>query len=154
MSKVKELLIILVVVVVAVISAIVGYNIYTQNQADKYDAVAVPYIKTIVPVVSNWNPETIKPLMAPEVLEKIPEEKFNQTMTWFSKLGALQSMAAPVFKKTHSEGKDDKDKQTIVIYDVDAKYENGDALITLQLIERGGSFELYLFNVSSSVLVE
>jgi len=44
--------------------------------------------------------------------------------------------------------------QTIVEYEVDAKYENGDALLNIKLLERDGSFELYSFNLSSEVLLE
>ncbi len=44
--------------------------------------------------------------------------------------------------------------QTIVEYEVDAKYENGDALLNIKLLARDGAFELYSFNLSSEVLLE
>lgn len=154
MSKAKSFLIFFIIWILALVSAFFGYKFYTQHQADKYDAVAVPYIKTIIPEVSKWNLESIKPLMAPEVLETIPDDKFSAVMAWFSKLGEFKSMAEPEFKKVYTEGETEIGKQMIVIYDVDAKYTNGDALITLKLLDRGGSYELFHFNVSSSVLVE
>jgi hypothetical protein len=92
--------------------------------------------------------------MVPEVSADISEDKFAQTMVWFSKLGALQSMEEPEFQEVDTGGKTVIGMQTIVEYEVDAKYENGDALLNIKLLDRNGSFELYSFNLSSEVLLE
>jgi hypothetical protein len=92
--------------------------------------------------------------MAPEVLKTIPEDRFVRAMTWFSELGALQSMEEPVFKKVYVEEEIDIGIQTIIEYNIGAKYENGDALISIKLLDRGDSFDVYRFNLSSSILAE
>jgi hypothetical protein len=92
--------------------------------------------------------------MVPEVSAAISDDKFAQTMTMFSKLGALQSMEEPEFQEVDTGGKTVIGMQTIVEYEVDAKYENGDALLNIKLLDRNGSFELYQFNLSSEVLLE
>ena len=44
--------------------------------------------------------------------------------------------------------------QTILVYETDATYENDDAMITLQLLERNGTFEVFRFNFSSKILLK
>lgn len=131
-----------------------GSVLYGQYQASQYDATAGPYIKKVIPMISEWNPETAKALLSPEVAATIPEENFTEAMAWFSRLGALQSMQEPKFDKVHQEQKTNMGAQTIIVYNVDAKYENGDAVINLNLIERNGAYEIYRFNFSSTALVD
>jgi len=92
--------------------------------------------------------------MAPEVSATIPEENFTQATILFSRLGALQSMDNPKFEDVHTGAQATLGDQTIVEYNVDARYENGDATINLKLLERNGSFEIYSFNFSSESLLE
>jgi hypothetical protein len=133
---------------------IIGSIVYDRYQASEYTDTAVPYIRQIIPIVSKWEPAAIRELMVPEVSADISEDKFAQTMVWFSKLGALQSMEEPEFQEVDTGGKTVIGMQTIVEYEVDAKYENGDALLNIKLLDRNGSFELYSFNLSSEVLLE
>ena len=150
----KKFFILLSLWLLTIICVIVGSNLYEQHQGEAYTETAVPYIKRVIPEVSKWNPAITRKLMAPEVLETIPEDRFVRAMTWFSDLGALQSMEEPVFKKVYAEEEIDIGIQTIIEYDIDAKYENGDALISIKLLDRGGSFDIYRFNLSSSTLAE
>jgi hypothetical protein len=132
----------------------VGSIVYNHYQGSKYEDNAVPYIKQIIPVVSKWKPTAIRALMVPEVSTEISEDKFTETMTWFSKLGALQSFQEPAFQEVDTGAKTVIGMQTIVEYEIDAKYENGDALINIKLLDRGGSLELYSVNLSSETLLE
>lgn len=153
-QSLKKFFILLALWFVTIVAVIVGSIIYNLYQASEYSDIAVPYIKKVVAEVSNWDNATTRALMVPEVSEAIPEDKFTQTMLWFSKLGELQSMEEPEFQEVHSGGKTDIGMQTIVEYEIDAKYENGDALINIKLLDRNGFFELYRFNLSSEVLLE
>ena len=63
-------------------------------------------------------------------------------------------MAEPDFQAVDSGGMTVIGMQTIVEYEVDAKYGNGDALLNIKLLERDGLFELYSFNLSSEVLLD
>ena len=139
---------------VTIVTVIIGSIVYDRYQASEYTETAVPYIKQIIPIVSKWEPADIRELMVPEVSAEISEDKFTRTMVWFSKLGALQSMEEPDFQGVDTGGKTVIGMQTIVEYEVDAKYENGDALLNIKLLDRNGSFELYSFNLSSEVLLE
>lgn len=44
-------------------------------------------------------------------------------------------------------------KQTIVTYTIPAHYQNGDATITIRLLEDGKDFKLYHFNLQSMALI-
>ena len=150
----KKFFVLIAVWLVSIVAVVVGSQLYEKYQATDYDGLAVPYIQKVIPELSTWDPEIIRPLMVPEALKEIPDRKFAQTMDVFSKLGALQTMEVPKFESVHSQEKSDSETQTVVVYDTEAKYENGEAVITLQLLQVGDSFEVYRFKVSSNALIE
>lgn len=137
---------------VVIVGVIGGSALYDRYKTSEYDATAEPYIKAVVPEISQWDPATTKALMASEVAATISEEKFAQAMNLFSRLGSLQSIDDPKFVDVHTGKQGDLGEQTIVEYDVDAGYANGDATINLKLLYRDGLFEIYNFNFSSETL--
>ena len=153
-KSLRTFFILLILWFVTIATVIIGSIVYDRYQATEFTDTAVPYVKQIVPIVSKWDPVAIRELMVPEVSAAISEDKFAQTMVWFSKLGALQSIEEPDFQGVDTGGKTVIGMQTIIEYEVDTKYENGDALLNIKLLERDGSFELYSFNLSSEVLLE
>ena len=139
---------------VTIIAVFAGSILYNQYQSTEYDAMAGPYIRKIIPEISKWDPATTRALMAPEVSATMPEEDFTRALALFSKLGVLQSMAEPKFDQVHQDLQTDIGKQTIVVYDIEAKYENGDAVINLKLLDKGDALQIYRFGVSSEILAE
>jgi len=139
---------------VAVIVIIIASGVYSKLQSLDYDEVAVPYLKSIIPQISEWDPEATRALMVAEVSAAIPEEQFNRGIALFSKLGELQSMSEPEFEKVYRDQGTIIGKQTIVEYNTEAKYANGDATINMKLLDTEGHFEIYRINFSSKVLME
>ncbi len=150
----KKFFMLMVIWFVTIMAVFAGSVLYDQYQSSEYDAIAGPYIRTIIPEISKWDPATTKALMAPEVAATITEENFIQAMAWFSRLGALQSMQEPKFDQIHQDQQTEIGIQTIVVYDIDAKYENGDAVINLKLLDKGDSLEIYRFDFRSEILIE
>lgn len=148
----KVFVILIVCWFIAMVSVVAGVYIYKHKQASEYDEFAVPYIKKVIPVLSQWDPETTRQLMAPEALDGISEEMFTQVIAVFSKMGELQSIEEPSFQKAYSEEETEIDP--VVAYSIDAKYANGEAVIAIQLLVRDGSFEVFRFNLSSNTLTE
>jgi hypothetical protein len=135
------------------ISATIGASIYFKSQEGvEYDKVAIPYIQKAVAEISLWDTEKTKKLMAPEVLAKIPKEKFDRAMVFFSQLGTLQSMEEPSFKKVFIDQETDIGNQTIVEYEVDTIYEHGDAEVDIKLLKKGESYQIYRFNFRAEKL--
>lgn len=139
------------VVIVAVIG---GSFLYDRYKTSEFDDRAVPYIKEVIPEISQWNPTKTKALMASEVAADISEEKFAQAMDLFSRLGQLQSVEEPKFIDVHSGKQGDIGEQTIIEYEIDVQYTNGEATINLKLLLRDGLFEIYNFNFSSEALLK
>ena len=139
---------------VVVIAVIGGSLLYDQYKTSEYDDRAEPYINRVIPELSKWEPATTKALMAEEVAATISEEKFAQAMNLFSRLGSLQSINEPKFIEVHTGKQGDIGTQTIIEYDIDAEYSNGDATINLKLLFRDGLFEIYNFNFSSEALLK
>jgi hypothetical protein len=150
----KQFFTLMVIWLVTIIAVFAGSMLYDQHKASKYEAIAEPYIKRIIPELSQWDPAITKALMSSKVAATIPDENFTQAATLFSRLGALQSMEEPKFDKVQEMLNTDIGTLTIVEYNVDAKYENGEAVINLQLLDGGGFFEIYRFNFSSEILLE
>lgn len=153
-QSLKNFFILLVLWLVTIIAVFAGSVMYDKYQSSKFDSIAGPYIKQIIPEISRWDPVATKQLMAPEVSATIPDETFAQAMTLFSRLGALQSMDKEKYEELHEDQETSIGKHTIVEYNIDAQYANGDAVINLKLLLRDGAFEIYRFNFSSEILLE
>jgi hypothetical protein len=150
----KTFFILLILWLITIIAVFAGSVLYDRHTASQYEALATPYLKRIIPEISKWDPITTKGLMAPEVSSTIPDENFAQAMTLFSQLGAFLSMDEAKFDELHEDQETKMGTQTIVEYNIDAKYENGDAVINLKLLLRDNSLEIYRFNFSSEILTE
>lgn len=138
--------------VIVIVVAIV--NIYSWHKSRQYQDTAVPYIKAVIPEISKWDMNSLKGHMAPKVLEQTTDEKFTKVIGFFSKLGGLKSFDNPDFVKAYTGSNPEEGTQTIVTYTVEAVYENGDAEITLALLESGSSFKIYKFHIRSIALLE
>lgn len=136
-----------------IVLAIGGMGLFAWYKTSQYDDTAVPYVKTTMPELSKWNPEITKKYMAPEVMEQTTDKHFTKVNKYLSKLGPLVSFEEPSFTNIHTGATFENGKQTIVTYTIDAKYENGDAVISISLLDLGNSFQVWKFNVNSSALM-
>jgi len=128
--------------------------VYTGYKQSEYNETAVPYIKKVIPKISEWDSDEIKPLFVPSTFDNVSDEDFAKLFKWFSKLGSLKSIDEPQFTQVHSGATVKEGANTIVTYTVLAHYENGDAHISIRLLDLGGSFEIYHFNLNSKALIE
>ncbi|HEY5674730.1 MAG TPA: hypothetical protein VIR78_13550 [Malonomonas sp.] len=139
------------VVIVTVAACIFAYSKYEESQ---YTDSAVPYVKMVVPEISKWDVETIKRHMNAESLEATSEERISGVLQYLSRLGALKEAAEPRFSKVFTGPYVEGVRKTFVAYKIDAIYENGDAVITLNLLDNGGSYQVYKFDIKSAALTE
>jgi len=151
---VKKYFVLIALWAIGIASIVGGLEIYKNYQGTEFDKTAVPYIQEVIPEISQWDPETTRALMAPEISATISDEKLIRAMRFFSKLGALQSIDEPEFDKAHIDQETDIGKQTILEYKIAAKYENADTEIYLKLLEKGNTYEIYRFNFSSEFLLK
>ena len=144
----KKLLKILGVVFVCLACIVGVFAGYFYIKSAKYEKTAVPYIKEKIPELSTWDPAVSKKYMAPEVLELIKDDELNKLMHWLSKLGRLKGIEEPQFVNVSTSATTEHGKQTIATYNIAAHYENGDANITMRLLEVEGGFQIYQFYVN------
>ena len=137
-----------------VVVLFIGILAYTGYMRSGYDETAVPYIKEVVPVISEWDTEKARQYFIPSAFDDFSDEDVEKLFRWFSKLGKLESMGEPEFTQVYSGTTVQEGASTYVTYTVLARYENGDALLTIQLIDLGDSFAVYQFNVNSNALLD
>lgn len=151
-DKIKRFFLMLLAWVVAVTAIIGGSIFYNSYQGSQYEAQAVPYLKEVVPIISEWNADKIRELMAEENLAMIPEGNFAKAMNLFSKLGSLTAVKEPKFEEVVDDERDPTKPRKLVTYKVPVTFTNGDAEYTIQLIDRGDHLQLFNFNISSETL--
>ncbi len=131
-----------------------GFFIYRGIQSSHYEGTAVPYIRQVLPQISTWNPEMMKEYMVPEVLETVSADNLTNLMKGLAKLGELQSIGEPSFQSKSTGGVVDSTQQPVVTYTVKAQYSTGEATVTISLLDKGESYQVYHFNFQSRALVQ
>ena len=148
----KKYSIIAGVVVSFLVIGFISIEMIKRKKASQYEATAVPYLKMVVPELSKWDPEIIKSYMTSQSLQGTSEEKLVTIVSYLSKLGNLERMEDPEFSQVDVVRTNDYSETNIVTYKIDAQYENGDAVISIGLLDQGGSFRIHNFNFNSEVL--
>lgn len=150
----KKVFVVLGGIFFVIILGIAGMGSYAWYKSSQYEETAVPFIKTTVPILSNWDTEVIKSYMVPEVLAKSTDEDFAKIIKYLSKLGRLKKMEEPSFARIHTGATINNGKSTYVTYNINAEYEKGDAVINIVLLDLGDHFQIYRFHINSMALVE
>ena len=132
--------------------AISSYFIYSHMLSSKYADSAIPYMEKVLPQISTWDAEIVKQYMAPEVLETVTDENLQALMAALSKIGTLESVGEYSFENKVSGDDDKLGAATVITYEIDAQYSSGPAVVTLRLLVRGDSYEVFRFNFQSQAL--
>lgn len=136
------------IAVFIVIAAWAGFKSASYNET------AVPYMKQVIPAISTWQVDAMKLHLTPSVLESIDEKDLTTIVNGLAKMGQLIELGEFEFSKVTSQALTGGNSGTFVTYTVPAKYENGDATITVTLKESGDSFTVYHFNLNSLALLQ
>lgn len=148
----KELKKFILYVIAVFVIGLSAYFFYGSYQSSLYDGRAVPYIQEVLPKISTWDPEVVKQYMAPEVLQTVTDENLQNIMGALAQIGELQSVGEMKFKKKATGGAGDLVKDPVITYTVNAQYSSGDAKVTISLLDKGDSYEVYHFNFESEAL--
>ncbi|RLB69239.1 MAG: hypothetical protein DRH07_11110 [Deltaproteobacteria bacterium] len=129
-----------------------AYFYYGYYQSSQYDGTVIPYIQEVLPEISTWDPEIVKQYLAPAVLRTVTDEDLTKIMGALAKIGELQSIGEVKFKKKATGGAGDLVQQPVITYTVTAQYSTGEAIVTLSLLDKGGSYDVFHFNFKSDAL--
>lgn len=140
-------------VLVLVVVGGIGYFTYQGNKLDKASKAYAE--ESISLIVSKWSKEELLLRSSPEMIMAIGDKTkdFDKLFLMFSKLGKLKSLGKmegdSLMSYTSKEG-----KVTTAKYSTKCKFEKSDAEITIQLIERYNQWQIFSFNVSSSMFLQ
>lgn len=150
-KEVKKFILYVILVFVLGFSA---FFIYGSMQSSQYDGSAIPYIRATLPKLSTWDAEVVKQLLAPEVLETVTAENLANILAALADIGELKSIGDATFKNKSTGNDVQSAKEPVITYEVEAQYSTGEAVITMSMIDRGGSYQLSHFNFKSKALFQ
>ena len=153
MGKFFKVLGIIFAVLIISICALLAYASYTANSlAGEYDSSSQSYVDKIIPVIaSNWSPDDIQSNASPQLREVMQPEALKQAMFHLSRLGKLKHYggskgnAVISFKNLIS-------KVIHATYTANATFENGEAQISIGIVQVNGQWKLTDFYFNSPVL--
>ena len=139
--------------IVVLAAVFIGIGVYQGNKLDKSSKAYVE--ANIRPMVSTWSKDELVKRASPQLLEIINKnpDQLDQLFKKLSKLGALQSLGEPkgqsLIAYTNSTG-----KVISAAYTETAKFDNGNADISIRLVQVDGQWQLLLFNVNSPLMLQ
>jgi Na+-transporting methylmalonyl-CoA/oxaloacetate decarboxylase gamma subunit len=127
---------------------------WSSVKSSQYEETAIPYMNTAIEDISKWNVESFKQYLTPSIIKDINEQDLKTLIKGLSKMGGLVEIGEYEFNNVTSRAVTSGGSGTFVTYVVPAKYENGDANLTITLKEEGDSFSVYHFKLNSLTLLE
>jgi len=153
MKKVLSIAGAIFLVLIITLGAFFGYAAY---QGRGLDASSKAYIEeNVPPVLSTWSKEELLKRSSPQLLKIVEEnpERLDQLFQKLSKLGALKSFGevkgdSQVFYNAGAG------KTTTAAYTANARFEHGDARVSIRLMQNNGQWQFLLFNVNSPIFLQ
>ncbi|MBU1311478.1 MAG: hypothetical protein KKE30_18305 [Gammaproteobacteria bacterium] len=150
----KKVLCVTIIGVLVVIGILIGTSVLSGAskgyRSAQYEKTAIPYIKTVVPQMSKWDLELYKSFLWEKARRSEYDESFKKIVSRYSKIGALRNIEEPQFV-SYDGGSNARGSLKIVTYSVQAHYENGEALITIKLLDVDSGFQVFHFNLESPI---
>jgi hypothetical protein len=144
----------IIYVLFVVTCAVSAFFVYTNMQSSQYEDTAVPYIRQILPIISTWDPVLAKDYMATEVLARVTPAELESLMLTLSQIGELKSIDKVKFKNKASGENVTLDKYPLVSYTLETQYTSGRVKVTISLLDKGDSFEVFHFNFQTAALTQ
>ena len=137
--------------VFALIILIIGGLILSFNLDQKeFDKTAKPYIENNIGKITTWDYKKFKALLTSDAQEAFETEDGKKTIKFFSKLGKPVEFSDAELQ--HIQNSTDTDKD-ILIYNINGKFENGEALLTITLNYRENSYLIRHININSNAFL-
>ena len=128
----------------------VGYIAIRGSSLDKESKA---YVDAAIPaIVTNWNKKELLDRASPEFKQAVTDGQIDQLLHWFTSLGRLQK-CEPANGQALMSATPQAGKTITAQYVAKAKFEKGEATITVKLIQHGDQWQILGFNVNSPQLV-
>jgi hypothetical protein len=150
-SKVKNFLAVFGGIAFIAVLLIGGFIGHVAYQGRALDASSKGYVDKNIPlIISSGSKDELLKRASPQLLNAITEkpDQIDRLFHGLAKLGAMQSFDGS--KGDSNVSYTSKDGKVITAaYVADATFQNGNAHITVRLIQSSGSWQFLLFNVDS-----
>jgi len=152
----KKFLAIVGAVAVVIVIAGAGLAAYVARETRAFnESSKVSVDANLPPIISTWSEEALITRASPQLLKIVNTNpgQFGQLFQKLSQLGAMQSYGGAKGSSrvsyTLGEG-----KVVVAAYVATAKFQNGDARITVRLVQVANEWQLLYFNVNSPLFLE
>ncbi len=150
----KKILIGLGVVMLLIIILFVWAGIKATVTYNKLEGKAEPLIKNVLAEQSPWNYETLKPNLSKLWLDNISEEESRKLIKLFSKMGNFESITELNWNGCSTNTATEIGTIDRCDYLATVKYENGDALVTVGIVDEEDSPKIIQLHINSDVFFE
>ena len=133
------------------IGGLVLYSLWYGIKADRYEETAVPYLESVLPKLTSWQDEQLKPLLSPAARLDFENEKLRAAYRLFSQLGQLKSMGKPQFIANRNDTSKALGDIEIIDYQVPLQFDSGPAVIKIKLVADGKSYYIHHFGFHSEI---
>ncbi|AOT08713.1 hypothetical protein [Pseudoalteromonas luteoviolacea] len=141
----------ILLVFVVFFTVIGGWTVYKSSE---YEKTAIPYMDVAIRDISSWQVETMKGYLVKTTLDGVSDEDLQKIVKGLSNMGNLIELGEYQFKSVSKKAMAGGESGTFVSYTVPAKYEKGDATLTITLKVVEDSFLVYSFNLNSLALLD
>jgi len=133
------------------VGGLVLYSLWYGIKADRYEATAIPYLDSVMPAVTSWQPEQLIPVLAPEAKAEFASEKLRAAYRSLARLGRFQGMEKPRFVASRADTSEQLGDVELIDYEVALRFDSGPALLKIKLVADGHSYYVRQFGFHSQV---
>ncbi|MGH8445293.1 MAG: hypothetical protein ACREVL_08495 [Solimonas sp.] len=133
-----------------------GFIGYAAWQGRQLDASSKAYVEAnIPPIVATWSTERMSALASPQMLEAIQAnaQTLERMFHKLSGLGALKSFD-DIKGESQTFLNAGQPKVVGATYTANAKFDHGEAKVSIRLIRLGGEWRLQMLNIDSPILAQ
>ncbi|MBI4697107.1 MAG: hypothetical protein HY749_24140 [Gammaproteobacteria bacterium] len=121
---------------------------YLQRQEDVYRQTYVPFLNSTIPSISTWDPKRVASLFVEKARPNVLSPESVAALALYSHLGKLKDFEAPVFERVETGMDPVLGTYKVVVYSTKAIFENGSAVLTMNVTEKGGNMYLTFLNIA------
>jgi hypothetical protein len=130
---------------------LVLYSLWYGIKADRYEQTAIPYIDSVMPALTSWQPEQLIPVLSPQAKAEFANEKLRAAYRLLGRLGQFQAMEKPRFIASIADSSEQLGDVELVDYEVEVRFDSGPALLKIRLVADGHSYHVRRFGFHSEI---
>ena len=136
------------------LAGLVLYSFWYGIKADRYEETAIPYLESVMPKLTSWQYDQLRPLLSPAARLDFENEKVRAAYQSFRRLGQYQSMEKPRYTASRTDSSQEFGDIEVVDYQVPLQFDSGPAVIKIKLVADGKSYHIQHFGFHSEIFAD